>query len=734
MAKYRSITGEGNNLNTKLTTFNNKSNKIGDVGAAETRLSRLIDPAYENGIDEPRGGDPSFLPSTRKISNTIVNQTESVPNFRKASDWLWQWGQFISHDVSLNEGGRESFAIPVTDRDDPLSPTILLTRVPAAPGSGTGTDNPRQQLNEITSFIDGSNVYGSDEERAKFLRTGEKGQLKTTIGDNGELLLPFNRTDEPFRNANPFRVPDEQLYLAGDVRANEQIGLTAIHALFVREHNRIASILNWRLKAGESLLRNKFRAFKRDYRPENPNATRAEIKDEFLYETTRKVVGAEIQVITYKEFLPLLIGDTLLNDYDGYKPNVNPSINHEFTNAAYRLGHTLLNNQFLRFDAKGITETLLQEAFFKPQDVAAKGINSLLQGLIYQEAQELDHLVVDGLRNFLFPAETGGLDLAAVNIQRGRDVGLPGYVQVREALGLGEIEDFEDLSFDPEVVDLFREAYSSVDEIDLWIGGLAEPPAGHGGLLGQTFTEIVLEQFERLRDGDRFFFLNEDQLKELCILGSCIENTTLADIIRWNTLEDFLVPNNVFVVPFDQKIVGDEGNNSLPSTRGNDLIEGKGGRDLLKGHYGDDILVGGNGSDILIGGNGSDILVGGNGNDKLKGVGESLGAGEIDYLNGGRGHDTFILGDKSAVFYKGGGNDDFAVITDFGRKDRVQLAGDEDDYLLELTDGALPKGTGLYLDRDSSGYLSESDDLIAVIKDQMIADFDRFHLRAIFRK
>ncbi len=93
MAKYRSITGEGNNLNHKLTTFDNKSNKIGDVGAAETRLSRLIDPAYENGIDEPRGGDPSFLPSTRQISNTIVN-------YRSPLYWI---EKLIYHKYDYNQ-------------------------------------------------------------------------------------------------------------------------------------------------------------------------------------------------------------------------------------------------------------------------------------------------------------------------------------------------------------------------------------------------------------------------------------------------------------------------------------------------------------------------------------------------------------------------------------------------------------------------------------------------------
>ena len=102
-------------------------------------------------------------------------------------------------------------------------------------------------MNALTAYIDGSNVYGSDDARAEFLRTGSAGQLKTTTGNNGETLLPFNRAVDPFPNANPPVTPGstpppaEELFLAGDVRANEQVGLTSVHTLFVREHNRLAS-------------------------------------------------------------------------------------------------------------------------------------------------------------------------------------------------------------------------------------------------------------------------------------------------------------------------------------------------------------------------------------------------------------------------------------------------------------------------------------------------------------
>lgn len=292
--QYRSIDGTGNNL------------YYSTVGSAHTQLLRLLAPAYEDGISEPRGGaitvdppdsddsysipDPSGLPNPRDISNTVAKQTESIPNFLGASDWLWQWGQFIDHDLDLNEGGHEAFFIPVSETDslfNPHFPYLPFTRVPVAEGTGTGVDNPRQQSNEITAFIDGSGVYGSDEERADFLRTFDNGQLKTTIGDNREQLLPHNRAEDPFANANGFNVAAETLYLAGDVRANEQIGLTANHVLFVREHNRLAAEISERLEAGEAALVAQYQSFKEGYLSQNPGTSEAVIKDEYLYQAAR---------------------------------------------------------------------------------------------------------------------------------------------------------------------------------------------------------------------------------------------------------------------------------------------------------------------------------------------------------------------------------------------------------------------------------------------------------------
>ena len=146
------------------------------------------------------------------------------------------------------------------------------------------------------------------------------------------------------------------------------------------------------------------------------------------------------------------------------------------------------------------------------------------------------------MRNFLFgPPGSGGFDLASLNIQRGRDHGLPSYNTVRDELGLGRVNSFSDISSDTDVQQKLQDAYNNVDEIDLWVGGLAEDliPGSH---LGELFTEIIVMQFEALRDGDRFWYeltLSGDELVDL-------ENTRLSDIIRRNTDIGDEIQDNVF--------------------------------------------------------------------------------------------------------------------------------------------------------------------------------------------
>ena len=504
----RSIDGSGNNFQNPL------------IGATFTELVRYIFSDYEDGISEMQ---EAGLPSARLVSNIVCSQEELIPNPLNASDYIWQWGQFLDHDIDFTNGADPvepaNIAVPAGDPFfDPFdtgTQVITFSRSAFNTSTGTGVDNPRQQINTITTWIDASNVYGSDVERAAALRTNDgTGRLNTSAGD----LLPFNTEGLP----NDGGDDDPFLFLAGDFRANEQVGLTSMHTLFVREHNRYVIALA---------------------------IDRPGLSGEELYQRGRRFVGALMQAITYNEFLPALMGNGAISAYNGYNPNVDASIANIFSTAAYRFGHSMLSPVLLRLDQnlsvipEGNLE--LRDAFFTPETITDEGgIDPILRGLAKQVAQRLDTLIVDDVRNFLFgPPGSGGFDLASLNMQRGRDHGLPLYNDVREQMGLSRATSFQEINSDPDIQMKLQEAYGDVDSIDLWAGGLAEEPLA-GSHLGELFHLIVKKQFEALRDGDRFWYERKLSTSEL----DEVQLTRLSDVIRRNTGIGAELQDNVFNV------------------------------------------------------------------------------------------------------------------------------------------------------------------------------------------
>ena len=186
-----------------------------------------------------------FAPLGFGRTYTIRGLTNGVAyTVRVTAVSLWQWGQFLDHDIVLSaDDAAEPFPIPVPLRDPVFDPAwtgqavISLNRSAFDPDTGTDTDNPRRQMNAATAFVDASQVYGPEASRAVALRTGDgTGMLETS---HEGRLLPFN--DQGLENDGGRDLQD--LFVAGDVRANEQVGLTAMHTLFVREHNRLAGII-----------------------------------------------------------------------------------------------------------------------------------------------------------------------------------------------------------------------------------------------------------------------------------------------------------------------------------------------------------------------------------------------------------------------------------------------------------------------------------------------------------
>ena len=545
--KYRTIDGSCNN------PFHPT------LGAAFTPFRRLLDAAYEDGICQPVGFYQNYIlkkpfsrgkPSPRLISLQVVR--DIIVDQPQATLMLMQWGQFLDHDyASLMEGSaveeeeiecntctqkRECVPIPVPSNDPQFGVGTIqngnclsFTRsgVSCLKPTGGVRYGPRQQLNQITHWVDASNVYGSQPEDEKELRAFHHGLLK-------EGKVP-NTLPADLQGDCPGSTP---CFRAGDFRVNEQVALTVMHTIFMREHNRIAKKLQ-RL---------------------NPSWN-----DEKIYQETRKIVGAEAQVITFQEYLPEILGVTntryLLGPYTGYNPYIDGSLPNSFATAAFRMGHSQIQPEFLLIDENGrsLPPLRLVDAFFKPQAFFDNGgTDPFLRGLLSQQSRKVDSFLSLVLTNRLFEKPgMAGMDLASLNIHRGRDHGLPSYGAFRNYCTSKFGYHFWGYISDQSVHRKLLELYGSEYNIDLWVGGLAEAPLP-GARIGPTFACIFAITFKGLRDGDRFYYKNPgvftaEQLVE-------IRKASLSKIICDNADNITAVQPNAF-----SSIQGKRHCNTLPS-------------------------------------------------------------------------------------------------------------------------------------------------------------------------
>jgi peroxidase len=431
-------------------------------------------------------------PNPRTISNVIAggsgaNGQNGQTTDPVASAWLYVFGQFVDHDLDLEETPMTSASINiVVPKGDPVfkeGTSIAMTRDTRNPDTNT-------IINTVAGYLDLSQLYGSTAEIAASLRNSD-GMLKSS--NNGRALPVVNDT-----------------FVSGDPRVMENPELTALTTLFMREHNFWVGTL----------------------KAQHPDWT-----GDQLYNMAKAITTAEYQNIVYNEFLPLLIGP-VLGPYSGYDPTVNAQVTQEFSTAVFRVGHSEVSDTQDGIDNNGnlvFTESLAQAFFNTPEIDEANGIDALLRSLGVDNAQATDVYVVPALRNLLFASLVGGdvyeMDLIAIDIQRERDVGLGTLNQTRVAIGLNQYHSFAELPTDPVLQNNLHAVYGAIDNVDLFIGGLAENHAP-GALVGPTFQAIIARQFDALRAGDRFFWLNEEFGQET---ASMISNTTLADLIKRNT-------------------------------------------------------------------------------------------------------------------------------------------------------------------------------------------------------
>ncbi|KAM4699533.1 eosinophil peroxidase-like [Discoglossus pictus] len=546
---YRTITGECNNRRNP------------DLGASNTGFTRLLPAEYEDGFSLPRGWTPNRringfrLPLARLVSNEVVRfPTENITLDQDRSLAFMQWGQFTDHDLDLGPEtpARTTFlegldcdhscvqeepcfplGIPPNDpRIRNQSDCIPLFR--SAPVCTPGSP-VREQMNILTSFIDGSQVYGSDWALGAKLRNNSNQfglmAINQNFTDNGLPYLPFQTdgvdgVDFCVLTNRSSGIP---CFLGGDPRVSEQPGLTAYHTIFVRAHNRIATQL----------------------RMLNPRWS-----GETLYQEARKIVGGMLQKITYKDWLPMLLGtefNRFVGPYRGYNESVDPRVANVFT-VVFRMGHTLIQPFIYRLadryrPLEPEPQVPLHQTFFNSWRVVQEGgIDPLLRGLMANRAKlnRQNQLVVDELRERLFQlTKRIGLDLPALNLQRGREHALPGYNAWRRFCGMSQPRNLNELTQvlqNRELAQKFINLYGTPANIDIWVGGVAEPLV-QGGRIGRLLTCLIGNQLKRARDGDRFYY--EQSSVFTAEQRRSIERMTLARVICDNT-RITEVPRDVF--------------------------------------------------------------------------------------------------------------------------------------------------------------------------------------------
>ncbi|XP_063244326.1 dual oxidase-like isoform X2 [Bacillus rossius redtenbacheri] len=491
-----------------------------ELGAVDTPLLRRVPAAYEDGVYKPSGHN---RPKPLELSRLLEGPLKATQSKTGKTALLVFFGQQVVEEILDAQRAAcppEYFNIHIPKdhayrkRLNHTMMPVLRTRYDAR--TGFSPNNPRQQLNEITPWLDGGLVYGTTKTWSDQLRTYKNG----TIDPNGLLassedgLFPeYNTVGLPMANPPPpahhHKIverhqldPVHRFFKLGNPRGNENAFLLSFGVLWFRWHNHIARQLKV-LHPGWG--------------------------GEKIYNEARKWVIATHQHIVVNDWLPKLLGEKL-SGYTGYNPAIDPQIDQFFQAAAFRFGHTLVTRGvYLRdYGRNGCRSTVPHgwngtavrtcNIFWRPQDaIQAKynndseefmDIDRLLMGMAFQLSEKEDHKIVEDLRGNVFgPLEFSRRDLMALNIQRGRDHGLPDYNTVREAFGLKRVKDWADFpdTIEQEVKDLFNQLHNkSFEDVDLWVGGILETKDGPGEL----FTTIIKDQFERIRDGDRFWYKN----------------------------------------------------------------------------------------------------------------------------------------------------------------------------------------------------------------------------------
>ena len=571
-------------------------------------------------------------------------------------------------------------------------------------------------------------------------------------------------------------------FITGDGRGNENIALTAVHTVFHSEHNRLQGVINGMINGAVNATTGLNAAGLTLAEQQAWLATDAAsgwTYGERLFQAAKFGTEMQYQHLVFEEFARKMVPsiNAFIGDGINFVSPINPAITAEFAHQTYRLGHSMLTETIARTMPDGSENDIpLLDGFLNPLEfnrnpanpavplTASQAAGAIFQGGTRQIANEIDEFVTESVRNRLVGLP---LDLAVLNIARGRSEGIAALNPIRQQLyaatGDGALLPYSnwfDFGFalrHPESLVNFIAAYgqhptitgpmaqrraaaavlvtdadfmfadaatTGLNDVDLWMGGLAEKVAPFGGLLGPTFSHIFEIQLENLQNADRFYYLERldglnflTQLEGNSFVELIARNTTLngagsADVFArpdfvFNMSAQVACPPGTVNPPVTCKTVDDpstfgvdeslelvrmldgtiryngpahvifNGRNDgigdrIWSSEGDDTLRGNGGNDRIEGGAGNDNHIGGDGDDILTDNFGDDVMKGGPGNDAISG-----GSGPFDLLQGNEGNDFIVAGPDESEIFGGLGNDIFYM----GKGLSESIGGAGDDWI-----------------------------------------------------
>ncbi|KAL0968670.1 hypothetical protein UPYG_G00269980 [Umbra pygmaea] len=507
--------------------FNNLADH--DRGAVGSHLVRLFPACYADGVLQPIQ-EPQ-LPNPRMVSDVTASGPSGQPSANNQTVLSVFFGYHLLFDIldSRPPGCPPEFMnIPIPKGDPVFDPegtgqvVLPFQRGLWDKDSSQSPNNPRTQVNLVTAWLDGSSIYGPSSSWCDTLRKFSGGLLAS--GDFWNMPLRGGISSIMWSAADPSTGEQgpKGLYELGNGWGNENVFTLAEGIVWFRYHNYIAMQL---------LVK-------------NPSWS-----DEELFQNARKTVVATFQNIAFYEWLPGFLGINNISSYPGYQKFVDPGISPEFQIMTMAFFSTMappgvyMRNQTCHFqDIVNIDGSIspamrMCNSFWNrknPNLMSGVDIDKLIMGMASQIAERQDNIVVEDLRDYMYgPLRFSRSDLVALMVQRGRDFGLPSYNQVRKGLGLTPVNTWAGINsqlntINPKLIRNIAALYDGdISKLELFPGALLESLDGPGPVL----STIMMEQFERIRNGDRFWFENTQNGMFTKAELQMIKNTSFHDVL-----------------------------------------------------------------------------------------------------------------------------------------------------------------------------------------------------------